>query len=156
MTTRQLAEIEAAPQQEQPNFAADNFLVDTLQIPVLLPIQHRMVALRFLVVTVTQTALGRIAQRCGGAEASSLRRAALEALQPWAGCVCARVREENSKAMLSLCVAAGAGADADERQELTDGVVATLGEDEEGDAININGNASASYAVEALMALGVV
>ena len=220
MTTQSQA-IAQAPQDEQPDFdsldpddgnAGDygkgeegeeeeegSFLADTLQVPVLLPVRHRVVALRYLIVTVAQTALGRIAQRCtapippaaacpaapppppaaaaaaaaGAAGHEGLRMAVLDALRPWSRSVCPRTREENSKAMLSLCVAAataaaagaaGAGVKvgAAERDALVEGVVGTLPnpaerefEGQDSGAININGNASESYALEALNALGV-
>ena len=95
--------------------------------------------------------------------------AVLDALRPWSRSVCPRTREENSKAMLSLCIAAataaaagaaaaGGGAEvgAAERDTLVEGVVGTLPAEREGQdsgAININGNASESYALEAILRL---
>lgn len=54
----QAARIDDAPAEDQPDFLAGDFLVDTLQVPVLLPVRHRAVALRFLVLAHAQTALG--------------------------------------------------------------------------------------------------
>ena len=117
--TAQRDAIDAAPASEQPDFHSDDFIVETLQIPVIMPVAHRPVALRYLVLTVAQTALGRVAQRCAGAGDSNVRMALLAALVPWSHSECPRVREENNRAMLSLCVAAGCLSDALDDTERT-------------------------------------
>ena len=85
---------------------------DQLQVPIMLPIECRPLAARYLVQALVQIALGRLADRWAVVDNAQLYRAEiLAALKPWSRNECPRVRKEQGRAIFQLSAALAGAAE---------------------------------------------